>query len=151
MTVKNISASIIKVMDSGQFADKRQAHKVVYPLIPTLLVICLACIAGKNNAVAAADYWKYNLERLRSLVPGLPAESISHDTVLRLMKIMRFDEFNSFILQLTQSIIQATQERKKSIVALDGQTPSAIKYTQHPTQRHPQDKRTYDHLYFVTA
>lgn len=138
-------------MDSIKFTDNRQPHKVVYPLVPTLLVISLAFIAGKNTAVDIADYWKFNLDRLRSIIPELPETPISHDTVLRLLKSIKFDEFDGFILYLTQNIIEAQGlSSEKKIMSLDGQTPRAIEYTPKDGMKHPEDGRCYNRLYYVS-
>ena len=151
MADNKLSEAIIKCMNSINFTDTRQQHKVVYPLVPSLLAISLAYIAGKNTAVDIADYWTFNLDRLRSIIPGLPATPISHDTVLRLLKSIRFDEFDGFILNLTQNIIQAQGlNTGKKIMSLDGQTPRAIEYTPKEGMKHPEDGRCYNRLYYVS-
>ena len=138
-------------MDSIKFTDNRQPHKVVYPLVPSLLAISLAYIAGKNTAVDIADYWKFNLDRLCSIIPELPETPMSHDTVLRLVKNIKFDEFNGFILYLTHNLIEAQGiSTGEKIMSLDGQTPRAIEYTPKEGMQHPEDGRCYNRLYYVS-
>ena len=90
MTVKQ---AIEQMMDSVNVTDLRVGGRVTYPLLPTLFSIIIAWCAGCNSALAAADFIHLQKDQLAKFIPGFgPCGNISHDTILRLLKLIRFSE-----------------------------------------------------------
>lgn len=143
------------VMEQVEFEDKRQQHKVKYPIAPTLIAILLAWMAGANSAVAAAMFWKMNASKLRMLIPNFPDSNISHDTINRILSCIVVDNLLAFLRDFCNKILEGYvdyEEDSKRILSLDGQTPRAIEY--EPKEGSlgisRDDQRIHSKIYFVT-
>ena len=152
MSVQDV---ISQMMDRVVITDDRMQGKVKYPLLPTIFAIIIAWCGGCNSCKSVELYWLSHLVKLRELVPGLPDHCISHDTVNRLLRTIRFEEFHTFLHEFVNRVVEADPnfvQKGLRVLALDGQTPRALEYEPKPTSlgKKPDDKRLYDRLYYVT-
>lgn len=148
MTVRQ---AIQQMMDSVIISDPRVEGRVIYPLLPALFSIIMAWCAGCNSATTAADFIRTEKDKLAKIIPDFgPCGNISHDTVLRLIKMVKFSELQQFLMDFTTRLVQSTDTSGPRVLALDGQTPRSIIYEPKAGQKSPQDRRTYDHQYYVT-
>ena len=151
-----IKDAIKAMCDKIKVKDFRQQGKVRYRLVPTLIGLLLAWMAGANSSIKAAAYWEDNLKILQELIPGFPKHNISHDTINRLLSLIRVDDLNGMLREFCQMIYQARglDEAKETfrILSLDGQTPRALEYEHQKgfLGHKNDDKRLHNKLYYVT-
>jgi len=141
-------------MNMVEVTDERQQSKVKWPLLPTLFAIIIAWCCGCNSAVAVADYLRRRHDFFSKVIVGFPRDgNISHDTVLRLLKTVKFSELEEFLKQFCSQVehyAKISNSSDKRILSLDGQTPRALEYQPVEGAKCPQDRRIYNKLYFVT-
>lgn len=87
--------------------DTRQKVKVKYPLLPTLFGIIIAWVCGNNSCVAVADYWEDNRDFLKESIPGFPDHNISHDTVNRLLSVIKMSELQDFLMEFCRRYLES--------------------------------------------
>ncbi len=137
MTDSVLKDTVNALRDKLVVEDLRQPGKVKFPLVPALFAIITAWCSGCNNAVAVADYLCSKRKILAEVIEGLPANlTMSHDTVLRMLKAVKFSELQSFLSEFCLS--------------MDGQTPRAMVYAPVEGAKCPDDRRQYNRLYYVT-
>ena len=103
MSVQSVGSQMI---DQIVLTDPRMHGKVRYPLLPTIFAIIIAWCGGCNNCKNVELFWHFNLEKLRTCIPGLPEFYISHDTVNRLLRTIVFDELHSFLREFVQRAVE---------------------------------------------
>jgi predicted transposase YbfD/YdcC len=96
--------------------DPRLDHNKRYSLIEILFVAVSAVLCGANHCVAIAEFADYQLEWLRKFVP-LKTGAPSHDTISRVLSLIRTDQLEKCFTEWVQTI-----ERKTSgeVIAIDG-------------------------------
>lgn len=136
------------MMSRVKVEEPRQPGKVKFPLLPTLFGIVIAWICGYNSAVHVAEFLNAKKRYLNSLMPSYPVVDISNDTVLRLLKIIKFENLEEFLFELCERLA-CFEERRH--LALDGQTDRAMVYdTVEENQKNSKDRRLYNRVYYVT-
>ena len=78
---------------------------------------------------------------------------MSHDTVLRMLKAVKFSELQSFLSEFClclETYQQIKESSEKRILSMDGQTPRAMVYAPVEGAKCPDDRRQYNRLYYVT-
>ena len=154
MTDSVLKDTINNLKDKLVVTDLRQPGKVKFPLVPALFAIITAWCSGCSNAVAVADYLCSKRKILADVIEGLPANlTMSHDTVLRMLKAVKFSELHSFLSEFCLRLETYQQIRKSSekrILSLDGQTPCAMVYDPVEGAKSPDDRRLHNKLYYVT-
>ena len=132
--------------------DTRQKVKVKYPLLPTLFGIIIAWVCGNNSCVAVADYWEDNRDFLKESIPGFPDHNISHDTVNRLLSVIKMSELQDFLMEFCRRYLESIGYDGIRCLNLDGQTNRALEYESKldVNGNKVMDSRTYDRLYYVT-
>ena len=136
------------MMSSVKVEDPRQSGKVKFPLLPTLFGIVIAWICGYNSAVHVAEFLNAKQRYLNSLMPSYLVVDISHETVLRLLKIIKFENLEEFLLELCERLAEFEERRH---LALDAQTGRAMVYeTVEENQKNSKDRRLYNRVYYVT-
>ena len=155
--MSDVRAVIQEMMNKIVITDERQQAKVVYPLLPTVIAIIICWCSGCKNCVEVADYWSMHLNNLARIIPGFPQQAISHDTINRLLRIIKFEELNKFLSDFCQKLIEADKLHSESgqsrrILSLDGQTPKAMEYEPKKDSNGQvnADRRTYNRTYYVT-
>ena len=150
----SVKEAINSFMDQITVEDTRQQAKVKFPLLPSLFAIIIAWCSNCRNAVEVADYLESKGEYLSNIIEGLPGDiSMSHDTVLRLLKTVRFSELQYFLTEFCKRVEQYSKAEKlsdKRVLSLDGQTPRAMEYEVDADSKSPQDRRMYNRQYYVT-
>ena len=133
MTDSVLKDTVNALRDKLVVEDLRQPGKVKFPLVPALFAIITAWCSGCNNAVAVADYLCSKRKILAEVIEGLPANlTMSHDTVLRMLKAVKFSELQSFLSEFCLCL-ETYQQIKESSEA-----------------KCPDDRRQYNRLYYVT-
>ena len=150
-----VKTVVAEMMSQVVVTDTRQLAKVVYPLQPTVLAIIICWCGGCNNCVEIADFLEANQDFLLENVPKLPRQTVSHDTINRLVRTIRFSELNAFLVTFCTRLIERrrnTSVQEPRILALDGQTPRAIEYEPKvaPQGNLYMDQRVYNKLQYVT-
>lgn len=132
--------------------DARQKVKVKYPLLPTLFGIIIAWVCGNNSCVAVADYWEDNRDFLKECILGFPDHNISHDTVNRLLSVIKMSELQDFLMEFCRRYLESISYEGIRCLNLDGQTNRALEYEPKldVNGNTVMDSRTYDRLYYVT-
>ena len=101
-----------------------------------------------------ADYLCSKRKILAEVIEGLPANlTMSHDTVLRMLKAVKFSELQSFLSEFClclETYQQIKESSEKRILSMDGQTPRAMVYAPVEGAKCPDDRRQYNRLYYVT-
>jgi len=154
MTDSVLKDTVNALRDKLVVEDLRQPGKVKFPLVPALFAIITAWCSGCNNAVAVADYLCSKRKILAEVIEGLPANlTMSHDTVLRMLKAVKFSELQSFLSEFClclETYQQIKESSEKRILSMDGQTPRAMVYAPVEGAKCPDDRRQYNRLYYVT-
>ena len=154
MTDSVLKDTINNLKDKLVVTDLRQPGKVKFPLVPALFAIITAWCSGCSNAVAVADYLCSKRKILADVIEGLPANlTMSHDTVLRMLKAVKFSELHSFLSEFClrlETYQQIKKSSEKRILSMDGQTPGAMVYDPVEGAKCPDDRRQYNKLYYVT-
>lgn len=149
-TGMKLNQAIGQLMDKVSVSDSRVEGRCTYPLLPALFSIIFAWCAGAGCATKAADFIRFNQETLKRIIPGFgPCGSMSHDTILRLLKMVKFSELNLFLREFAELLCSHAPNGYR-VIAVDGQTPRSIVYEPEEGQKSPQDRRTYEHQYYVT-
>ena len=142
------------LMDKVSVTDFRVQGRVKYPLLPLLFSIIMAWCAGYNSSLQAADFIRGRKSTLAEIIPGFGVcGEVSHDTVLRQLKLLNFSELNAFLYEFCGTLLNHKEElpvRKLRTLSLDGQTPRSVIYEPEEGQKSPQDRRAYSHQYYVT-
>ena len=73
---------------------------------------------------------------------------MSHDTVLRLLKMVKISELHGFLTEFANKL--ASNQEETRCLSLDGQTPRAMIYEAEKGEKSPKDRRQYNKLYYVT-
>ncbi|MGN0894697.1 MAG: hypothetical protein ACI4ND_06850, partial [Succinivibrio sp.] len=83
---------------------------------------------GCNNCVEISDFWEANQDFILDNVPNLPCHPISHYTINRLVRTVRFSDLNVFLVTFCTRLIERKRNSSMEprILALDGQTSRAI-------------------------
>lgn len=142
------------MMRKVKINDPRQPGKVKYPLLPTLFAIILAWLCGSNSSVKTAIFIRNKRDVLAKLIPGFVEElDYSHDTIHRLIQIIKFDELQAFLYEFSAHVEQYAKAESPSeyrTLAFDGQTPRAVIYEKEDGQKGSKDRREYHRDYYVT-
>ena len=104
--------------------DPRLDKKVSYSLDALLAVAMLSSLSGATSAVSIAIYWKRFHHELSLLIDGLPEEDISHDTVNRVLRLVKPDRMLSLLDIMTASLFRQYAVR---FIHVDGQSVRASK------------------------
>ncbi len=149
-----LQQAMTELMSKVEVTDLRVQGRVKYPLLPLLFSVIMAWCGGFNNAVLASDFIHMHKARLAELIPNFGnCGEVSHDTILRLLKMLRFSELNSFLYEFCQALLLHRGELPNDqlrVLSMDGQTPRSIVYEPEEGRKSPQDRRTCNHQYCVT-
>ena len=149
-----VKTVVAEMMSQVVVTDTRLQAKVVYPLLPTVFAIIICWCGGCNNCVEISDFWEANHDFLLENVPNLPCQPVSHDTINRLVRTVRFSDLNDFLVTFCTRLIESKRNSSMEprILALDGQTPGSIEYEpkKDPQGNLYMDRRAYNKLYYVT-
>ena len=104
--------------------DPRQNTKVCFPLDAVLMTAVLASLGGYTDAVSIALYWRRFRDQLGFLIGNLPQEEISHDTVNRILRLVRPGSLLVLLDKLTKPLLRQYEVR---FVHIDGQAVRASK------------------------
>ena len=150
----SVKAAVNSFMEQITVEDQRQQTKVKFPLLPSLFAIIIAWCSNCRNAVEVADYLESKQDYLADVIEGLPRDvSMSHDTVLRLLKMVKFSELQYFLEEFCNRVeyySKVAKPEEKRVLSLDGQTPRAMEYEVEKGSKCPQDRRQYNKQYYVT-
>lgn len=136
--------------------DPRQPWKVKYPLLPTLFAIIIAWCCGCGSSTDVEDFWADHHDFLKRVIPNLPDEMISHDTVRRLLCIIRFEQLNEFLKEFCEyvraSALQTGEPSSMRVLSMDGQAVNAMVYEPKTGEdgKKLKDGRTHNRLYYVS-
>ena len=145
-SVKETASSLMKQI---KVTDYRQQSKVKFPLLPALFAIVIAWCCNCKNAVEVSDFLSAKKKYLAQIIEGLSEEeSMSHDTVLRLLKMVKISELHGFLTEFANKL--ASNQEETRCLSLDGQTPRAMIYEAEKGEKSPKDRRQYNKLYYVT-
>lgn len=112
---------------------RKHQNKIEYPLQVVLTVALLAAFAGYTSAVSIAIYWRQYHAELMELIEHFPEKEISHDTVNRLLRLIKPSEFHGLLTRMTQGLISQAVGR---VFHIDGQAVSASKTEDLSTGRY---------------
>ncbi|MBO8416574.1 MAG: ISAs1 family transposase [Proteobacteria bacterium] len=104
--------------------DPRQQLKTVYRLDHILTVMCLGMLGGFTGAMSLADYWSRYRYQLCRIMDDFPDEDISHDTINRLLRLIKPEHFLPLMSIFTSDLISHTSER---LIHVDGKAVRASK------------------------
>ena len=102
--------------------DDRRQECVTMDMASFWTVCLLASLTGKNTAVHIADYLSREGKTLRRLLPGLPDKPVSHDTIRRLMTLLKPEEGLKLAFKLSQPMLG---DMSGHVVSIDGQAVCA--------------------------
>lgn len=138
-----LQQAMTELMSKVEVTDLRVQGRVKYPLLPLLFSVIMAWCGGFNNAVLASDFIHMHKARLAELIPNFGnCGEVSHDTILRLLKMLRFSELNSFLYEFCQALLLHRGELPNDqlrVLSMDGQTPRSIVYEPEEGRKSPQD------------
>lgn len=131
---KELSDKIEAVIQTEQI-EVRKPAQIVYPLKYILCVSILASMGGHESAEAIAQYWKSHRKVFCSWFRDFPEQSISHDTVRRVLAIMDTERFGKVLTCLAKDLVKQIQkitETKQSLTTLsiDGQGTRASRISE---------------------
>lgn len=90
--------------------DERQLSKVRFPL-STFLTICLLCaLTGRTDTASIADYWNAHAKGMLKDLDDAQFHTISADTVLRLMSLLKPQEVLGMAELLASDLVEPTTE-----------------------------------------
>jgi len=96
----SVKDTVSSLMEKINVVDSRQQGKVKFPLVPALFSIIIAWCCDCKNAVEVADFLSAKKKYLSEIIEGLPKDiSMSHDTVLRLLKMVKISELQGFLCE----------------------------------------------------
>lgn len=148
--------AVATMMDKVVVDDPRQPWKIKYPLLPTLFAIIIAWCCGCNSSTDVEDFWCDHLDWLRRTIPNLPDELISHDTVRRLLCIIKFEQLNEFLKEFCEYVAKGKsaddEPASPRILSMDGQAVNAMVYEPKigDDGKFLYDRRTHNRLYYVS-
>lgn len=147
--------AVRKMSDFMEIEDSRDPKKVCYPVGPTLFAIMLAWMCGYNSSVKVAFFWELKYEILKKHIPNFPDSMISHDTVNRLLSLIKVDDLKAIMAHFSELVINNVKYDDlgiKRILSLDGQTPKAAEYEPGKgfMEYSNADRRLHQKLYYVT-
>lgn len=147
--------AVRRMSELMEIEDCRDPKKVCYPIGPTLFAIMLAWMCGYNSSVKVSLFWELKYEILKKHIPNFPESMISHDTVNRLMSLIKVDNLKAIMAHFSELVINNIKQDElgiKRILSLDGQTPKAAEY--EPVKGYLEhsnaDRRLHQKLYYVT-
>jgi len=148
----SVKDTVSSLMEKINVVDSRQQGKVKFPLVPALFSIIIAWCCDCKNAVEVADFLSAKKKYLSEIIEGLPKDiSMSHDTVLRLLKMVKISELQGFLSEFCSRLEKKEQcGAGKRCLSLDGQTPRSMIYEAEKGAKSPKDRRQYNKLYYVT-
>ena len=149
MSTTSVKETVSSLMKQIKVTDYRQQSKVKFPLLPALFAIVIAWCCNCKNAVEVSDFLSAKKKYLAQIIEGLSEEeSMSHDTVLRLLKMVKISELHDFLTEFANRL--ANNQKETRCFSLDGQTPRAMIYEAEKGEKSPKDRRQYNKLYYVT-
>ena len=149
MSTTSVKETVSSLMKQIKVTDYRQQSKVKFPLLPALFAIVIAWCCNCKNAVEVSDFLSAKKKYLAQIIEGLSEEeSMSHDTVLRLLKMVKISELHDFLTEFANRL--ANNQKETRCLSLDGQTPRAMIYEAEKGEKSPKDRRQYNKLYYVT-
>lgn len=123
-TIEILSSQADKLVND----PRKNPNRCIYKLHHVLIISILASLSGLTSAVGIADYWRTHHEYLKSILPDLPQQNISHDTVRRLLCLLEPTE----ILKVLKSALDDFyQKLPQAVISMDGQM---IKATRNSAQ-----------------
>lgn len=102
----------------------RQSLKTVYRLDHILTVLCLSMLGGFTGAMSLADYWARYRYQLSRIMDDFPEDDISHDTINRMLRLIKPEHFLPLMSIFTADTIAHTSER---LINVDGKAVRASK------------------------
>ena len=149
MSTTSVKETVSSLMKQIKVTDYRQQSKVKFPLLPALFAIVIAWCCNCKNAVEVSDFLSAKKKYLAQIIEGLSEEeSMSHDTVLRLLKMVTISELHHLLTEFANKL--ASNQKETRCLSLDGQTPRAMIYEAEKGEKSPKDRRQYNKLYYVT-
>lgn len=109
---------------AAMVSDPRQQLKTAYRLDHVMAVLCLAMVSGRTGAMAVADYWSQHRYELSRILDGFPDYDISHDTVNRLLRLIKPADFLPLMSAFTTDIFRQSSNR---LIHVDGKAVRASK------------------------
>ena len=105
--------------------DTRTQKKVNFPLPIVLKVMALAMLGGYTSAKSIESYWKRWFYELKLMFGDeLPDELISHDTINRLMRIIKPEDIKAMMRYFTSELVAQKSDR---VIHVDGKAIRASK------------------------
>ncbi len=139
------------LMDEMHESDSRVQDRCTYPLYPALFAIIFAWTSGANCSTEASDYIKYRKKILADLIPGFrTCGSMSHDTILRLLKTVKFCQLHDFLIAMCQDIADHIPANGIRVTAGDSKTQSEVIHDVKEGQKSPEEYRACQYQYCVT-
>ena len=122
---KSLKKAASKVSEaSASVCDPIQYAKTAFPLEVILSVTLLAAFSGVSDAVGIALYWERCKYELGILFDNFPEENISHDTVNRILRLIKPNHMNSLLKAMAEPLIASNSQR---LIHIDGQAVRASK------------------------
>ena len=148
----SVKETVNSLMKQIVVTDNRQQSKVKFPLISSLFAIIIAWCCDCRSAVQVADFLKNRKDELSKMIDGLPSEeTMSHDTVLRLLKMVKISELQGFLEEFCKKLAENSETLNgMRTLSLDGQTPRSLVYQPEKGSKSPKDRRQYNKVYYVT-
>lgn len=129
--------SIRKIVQDGcekHQLDKRQKHKVLFPLDALVTMSLLCALKGDSDCVSFSDYYQTHFNWLQShLLEEDAPKSISHDTFYKQLLMIEAKKFEGFYAELAKQLISLKRDRLR-VIACDGQ---AVRATGRASRDHP--------------
>ena len=105
MSTTSVKETVSSLMKQIKVTDYRQQSKVKFPLLPALFAIVIAWCCNCKNAVEVSDFLSAKKKYLAQIIEGLSEEeSMSHDTVLRLLKMVKISELHDFLTEFANRL-----------------------------------------------
>ena len=101
----------------SRIEDPRIERNKKHPLMTVILIVLCSCLAGIDNWVGMQDYCEANFRFFKKhfdLSEGVP----SHDTIGRVMSLIKADQFEECFFSFTKMLSKCL----KRVVAIDGKT-----------------------------
>lgn len=139
MTSMSLAGAIGKCMKAirESFVDKRDPHKITYPLDVIVITILLAKLCGYNNASEISYFFKRRNLELQLIIPGMPdvKYGLSKSTINNVIAMLTYEEINKLfvdyfscaLIALDKLIVYNEEKHKdnrdatKPTLAFDGQ------------------------------
>lgn len=94
------------------FIDKRDPHKITYPLDIIVITILLAKLCGCNTAKEISKFFKLKNLQLQLIVPGMPSveHGLSPSTINTVIAMLKYEEIDKFFTEYFSAVKITLQE-----------------------------------------